>query len=139
MTFTLRDAAEFLRTRKAPAGFRALLRRVKRVLTFRAERENRAPRFLRIVAAYKDPNRSVADIAAEFECSRSTVLRYARLAGLPKRPRGFDDQIRSTVIAMYRDKTPIADIAAKCGVSQAYVSKLATEVDINRKADKRRK
>ncbi|WP_334451726.1 helix-turn-helix domain-containing protein [Bradyrhizobium elkanii] len=62
---------------------------------------------------------------------------YARLAGLDKRPKG-DAERRRGIIALYQQGRPIAEIAARMGVSQALVSKIASEEGINRRNFRRR-
>lgn len=131
MTYPLQVAADYLRTGKVQQGFLAFVRTVKRIVTFTQERANRLTRFLAIVRAYKGGT-PVKNIEEQYGCSRQTVLRYARLAGLPKRPKHFDQNIRRAVISLYRQGKPIAQIQAQLGVSQAYVSKTATEEGINR-------
>lgn len=138
MKLTLKSAAEFVRTLKAPAGLLSIIRRTREVFTFAQERTNRLARYILIVRAYKR-GKPVLDIEAEYGCTRSTVLRYARLAGLPKRPKSFEPGIRAAVIAMYKDGKPIAEISARLGVSQGFISNAATEEGINRRKFKKRK
>lgn len=132
MKFTLAAAADYLRTSKAPRAFFDFLRQVKRVFTFTHERANRLVRYVKIVRAYQQ-GQPVRDIEDEYGCSRNTVMRYARSAELPKRPKGFDPKIRAATIAMYKQGKPLAEIQARLGVSQAYISKTATEEGINRR------
>jgi len=134
--FTLETAANFVKGKNTPRAFQRLVQRVREIFSFSQERSNRLRRFLKVVGAYKR-GALVNDIVREYGCSRNTVQRYARLAGLPIRPKGFDPDIRRGVIAMYRLKKPIAQIAAHFGVSEAYVSKTATEEGINRRNFKR--
>lgn len=129
---TLKNAAAFVRTSRAPAAFLSILRRVRSVFCFAQERANRLKRYVVIVTAYKR-GKLVRDIENEYGCSRQTVLRYARLAGCEKRAKGFDPEVRRAVISLYKDGKPIAEISARCGVSQAYISKTATEEGINRR------
>ena len=128
---TLKIAAAHLRAPRLPRALLAIVESARRIFTFTQERANRLARFLRIVNAYR-LGKPVQDIVAGYGCSRSTVLRYARLAGLEKRPKGFDPDLRNAVIALYRQGAPIAQIQAQLGVSQAYISKTATEEGINR-------
>lgn len=132
MTWTLKHAADYVRTSRAPKPLAQLIAAVWRVFTFTQERTNRLARFVKIVAAYK-LGKPVKDIEAQYGCSRQTVLRYARLAGCPKRPKHFDPAVRKAVIAMYQQDKPLAEIQARLGVSQAYISKTATEEGINRR------
>lgn len=129
---TLKDAASFLRTGRTVPGLRTFMALIRRIFTFTQERANRLTRFLVIVKAYKR-GMPVRDIEEQYGCSKQTVLRYARLAGLPRRDRGFDPTVRRAVIAAYKLGKPIAEIQARFGVSQAYISKTATEEGINRR------
>jgi transposase-like protein len=138
MTVTLKVAAEAARGSRMPRFLVSIIESVRRVFTFTHERANRLARYFKIVGAYK-LGKPVRDIEAQYGCSRGTVLRYARLAGCDKRPRGFDPAVRSAVIALYQQGVPIAQIEAQLGVSQGYVSKTATEEGINRRKFKARK
>lgn len=129
----LQAAADYIRTGRAIAALASLLRKRKPLISFLSERENRPPRYIAVVNAYKAGDR-IDDIASRFGCSRGTVHRYARMAGL-YRPN--ESSVRDGIIAMYQLGKPIATIAAHFGVSQALVSKYATEAGINR--NKRRK
>lgn len=134
---TLQHAAHFVRTSRAPSGLLSILRRFRNIFTFAQERANRLARFVRVVRAYR-LGKPVRDIESEYGCSRGTVLRYARMAGLPTRPKHFDPAIRKAVIALYQQDKPIAEIQTRLGVSQAYISKTATEEGINRRNFKKR-
>jgi transposase-like protein len=128
---TLSTTATYIKTRRAPRGFRELLAKISKTLDFPDERANRLKRFIEIIAAYQD-GQPVAEIERDHGCTRSTILRYARIMGLPKRPKHFDIDRRQRVIRLYKHKVPVAEIARRCGCSQAYVSKTATEEGINR-------
>ena len=128
----LEHVGTYVRTGRAPQAILAVLRKVRQIFTFVQERENRVKRYVKVVKAYRD-GMPVADIEREYGCCRQTVLRYARLAGLPKRPKCFEPDIRKAVIALYKEGRPIAEIQARLGVSQAYISKTATEEGINRR------
>ena len=131
MNITLKIAGVFATAPKLPRVIANILAAVRRVFTFTQERTNRIARFFRVVNAYR-LGKPVRDIESEYGCSRGTILRYARLAGLPKRPKGFDPKVRSATIALYQQGAPIAQISAQLGVSQAYVSKTASEEGIKR-------
>jgi DNA invertase Pin-like site-specific DNA recombinase len=138
MKLTLADAARYLRTSRASQPFLALFGQVKRVITFTHERANRLVRYVAIVRAYKN-NVPVQTIVDEYGCSKSTVLRYARVAELPKRPKATTAaSVRAEVIRLYKADVPIAEIARQCNVSQAYISKTATEEGINRRNFRKR-
>ena len=64
-------------------------------------------------------------IIEEFSVSRIQILRYARVAGLPKRPKGFDPKVRSRALELYELGVPLKIIRHKLGVSEAYISKAA--------------
>lgn len=131
MMFTLKTAADYIRTSRAPIRFFAFVKQIKRIFTFTQERANRLVRYVELVRDYKQ-GKPVRDIETKYGCSRNTVLRYARLADLPKRPRHFDPKVRSAVIALYKEGRPIAEISARLGVSKAYISNAASEEGINR-------
>lgn len=131
MKFTLQDAARYWLNSRPSRAFQAFVAQIKRIFTFTEERANRLQRFPKVVDDYRN-GLPVADIEAKYGCSRGTVLRYARLAGLDKRPKG-DAERRRGIIALYETGAPIARIAAEMGVSQALVSKIATEEGINRR------
>jgi len=133
----LRHVGNYVRTGQAPRALLAVLRKVKSIFTFTQERANRLKRFIRVVHAYKAgvPIKKIED---DYGCCKGTILRYARLSGLSKRPKGFEPDVRRAVIALYKDKVPIATIQARLGVSQAYISKTATEEGINRRNFKAR-
>jgi DNA invertase Pin-like site-specific DNA recombinase len=134
----LSDAVNYVRTSRASRALSSMLDSVRSIITFTHERANRIARFVRIVRDYRN-NVPVQTIVDEYGCSKSTVLRYARLSGQPPRPRGFERTVRTEVIRLYRANVPVAEIARQCGVSPAYVSKTATEEGISRKKNRRRK
>lgn len=133
MRFTLADAANYLQTKKLPAHLRAVVRDFEEIFDFGEERDNRLRRYIAIARAYA-AGTSIAAIAAEYDCSKRTILHYARMADLPKRPRHLPEQIREAVLRDYRNKLPIAKIAALHHVSPAYVSKTAHDEGIGRYA-----
>lgn len=136
MKFTLEDAAKYWMTSRPTKAFLAFVAQVRRIFTFTEERANRLQRFPKVVDDYRS-GLPVSDIEAKYGCSKHTVLRYARLAGLEKRPKGDADRRRG-IVALYQQGRPIAQIAAQMGVSQALVSKIATEEGINRRNFRRR-
>lgn len=145
MKLTLRDAAEYVRTRRASSIFLRILVGLGRIFDFGQERGNRLKRFIAITKAYAK-GEAVQDIADEYDCDRSTVMRYARLVGLPKRPKHFSADIRAEVIADYKRKDKsgeplfqIKQIAEMNSVSPAYVSKIAREEGISRYAPRPKK
>jgi len=126
----LQDAARYV-TGKRTEPLPALVASIKRILKFPQERANRLARYVIITRAYQK-GESVEQISARFGCSRGTVLRYARMAGLPTRPKHFPADVRRAVIRDYKAKMPVADIARLHEVSPAYVSKIAREQGISR-------
>lgn len=127
----LQTVADYVRTSRGPKLLLIILKNIKSVFTFTQERANRVKRFIRIVEAYK-AGVPVKKIEETYGCSKFTVLRYARLAGLAKREKGFAPDVKRATISLYKDGLPIAEISARLGVSQAYVSKTATEAGISR-------
>lgn len=136
----LKDAARYLHNRASKSVI-SIFEGFRSVFTFSTERINRLRRFIVIVRAYKAGD-DVNQIADRFGCSRSTVLRYARLAGLPKRPKST--LVTGTKEAVLRDYQirggdgrplyPITTIAEMNNVSPAYVSTVAREAGISRYA-----
>lgn len=132
MYFTLKTAADYLQTAKAPRAFFAVTATVKRVFTFAQERANRPVRFLRVVRAYRN-GKLVKDIETEYGCSRNTILRYARMAGLPKRPKTDDPERRAKIIKLSKQGgMSQKSIAAACGCSAALVSIVEHEAGLKR-------
>lgn len=124
----LHHVADYVRTGSAIRALKALLRRPKPLISFVRERENRPPRYVAVVKAYKE-DLPIDDIVKKFGCSKGTVHRYARMAGL-YRPK--ESTVRDGILAMYQLKKPIAEIAAHFGISPALVSKYANEAGIGR-------
>jgi hypothetical protein len=133
----LKDAAKYVagkRTEPLPA----LVASIKRILKFPQERANRLARYVVVTRAYQK-GEDVNRIASRFGCTRGTVLRYARMAELPKRPKHFAIDVRRAVIRDYKADMPVADIARLHEVSPAYVSKVAREERISRYAPRPKK
>ncbi len=135
---TLKHAAEYVQSGKRPNGLMRFLGLIKRIYIFTQERSNRLVRFVVITRAYAK-GAPVQDIVTQYGCTRGTVLRYARLAGLPKRPKHFPAEIRAAVIRDYKAKVPVAEIAKLHKVSQAYVSRSAKEEGISRYSSRKGK
>jgi uncharacterized protein YerC len=131
MRFTLEDAAKYWTSSRPSKAFLAFVAQVRKIFTFTEERANRLQRFPKIADDYRD-GVPVATIEAKYGCSKQTVLRYARMAGLEKRPKGDADR-RRRIIALYQQGKPIAEISVQMAVSQALISKIATEEGINRR------
>lgn len=134
----LSDAASYLKTGLAPKGFTALIKAVKRIFNFAQERSNRLARYLAVTREYKK-GVPVDNIVSKYECSKGTVIRYARLAGLPKRPKHFPEEIKKAVMEDYRAGMPVAKIAELHGVSAAYVSRTARQEGVSRYAPRPKK
>lgn len=131
----LQAVADYVRTGRPFKILTDLLKRRKKIISFIVERENRPPRYVAVTKAYQE-GQPIKDIEHRFGCSKTTVHRYARMAGL-YRPK--ESSVRDGIIAMYQMGKPISQIAVHFGVSQALVSKYATEAGINRKSDRRRR
>lgn len=132
MKLTLKDAAEYVRTTKAPKAFFSFLLLLKRVFTFTQERSNRLSRYVAITRAYRN-GQSVRDIKAKYGCSSNTINHYARMAGLDKRAKHLPDEIRKAVLADYRHSgMQVVEIAKLHNVSPSYVSRMAREAGIGR-------
>lgn len=127
----LKDASEYFKTNKASKTFINILLSIKRIFNFTQERSNRVARYIKIVKAYAK-GEPVNKIAEKYGCDRSTILRYARLAQLPKRPKHLSEEIKKAVIKDYANGFPIKQIAELNGVSQAYVSTIARKNGLKR-------
>lgn len=125
----LQEAANYIKDPKAPLP--KLVASIQRILDFPRERANRLARYIVVTRAY-GAGEPVSRIVSRFGCTRGTVLRYARMAGLPTRPKHFPADVRRAVIRDYKKRMPVATIARLHDVSMAYVSKLAREVGISR-------
>lgn len=100
-----------------------------------AERSRRIERVSRIVLDYL-AQRPLADICREYDVHRSMVQRYVREAHVRderrQKQRAATAARHSAILAAYSEGRPIAEIAQALAVSQALVSKLATEAGISR-------
>jgi hypothetical protein len=130
MTLHLSEAAEYIRLGQIPKALRDLFRRLVRIFTFAAERENRIVRYKKIIEEYKG-EASVESIAMKYGCSKSTVLRYARLAGLDKRVRSDDPERWAKIIA-FKAKLPQSEIAKRVKCSVSLVSMVEHKAGLNR-------
>jgi len=129
---TLKVAAEYVQTSKASRAFLAVIMSVKRIFDFAQERANRPVRFLRVVRAYRN-GKPVRDIVQEYGCSNNTVLRYARMAGLPKRPKTDDPERRAKIIKLSKQGgMSQVQIAKECNCSVALVSIVEHEAGLKR-------
>lgn len=130
----LQSVADYIRTGQATQALLSLIKRHRPIISFDEERSNRPPRYIVVVKDYK-AGMKIDDIADKHGCSKGTIHRYARMAGL-SRPN--ESNVRDSILAMYQLGKPIAEIAAKLGVSQALVSKYASEAKINRRQFRKR-
>lgn len=128
---TIQSAADFFRTARASRAFIVLLHSIQRLFSFTRERTNRLRRCLEIIRLYA-AGVPIRDIINRWGCSSNTVLRYARAAGLPKREKGYPEKIRLAALALYKEGKSLDEIQAALGISQGYISRLATENNINR-------
>lgn len=129
----LQAVADYFRTGKTSRALLLVLKGVTRVFSFAAERANRLARFLRVVRAYR-AGKPVNDIVSEYGCSRTTVLRYARMSGCPKRPKSEDPERRAKIIMLSRTKPRPSQkrIASLCNCSVALVSIVESEAGLPR-------
>lgn len=117
---------------RAPRNvIRGLFKLVRRVFDFAEERSNRVVRFLLIIKAYK-AGEKIDAIAHRYKCSKSTIHRNIRIAGIERRGQRKKN-VNDAVLEDYKSGIPIAEIAKKHGVSQAFVSREATRAGINRR------
>lgn len=94
-----------------------------------ARRHQRTPR---IAQRYAD-GVPVDDICNEFECARNTVLRIARMFGIPKRPKATDPERKARIIEAYKRGDAIKNIAARERVHASWVSHCARDAGILRR------
>jgi hypothetical protein len=85
-----------------------------------------------IIRRYALGKQTVQEIADFYECTKATVMRLARQAGLPKRPKCFPIKIKKATLTMLKQGKPLAEIKALLGVSHAYASKLGKENGLQR-------
>jgi uncharacterized protein YerC len=131
VAWNLQAVADYVRTGlKGRGGMLAFMSQVRDVYTFTHERANRLVRFVRIVHDYRSGT-PVRDIEAKYGCSKHTVLRYARQAGLSPRPRR-DADLHSAIVTLAKQGKSQAQIAKACGCSTALVSKVESANGIAR-------
>lgn len=132
MRFTIADVGKFFQGAKSPLS--SILQKIKSIFNFEAERKNRLRRAELIMQAYAS-GRPLKEIEEKYECSRGTILRYARAAGLEKRgqsARRLPAATRATALLLLKEKKPLAEISARLGVSEAWLSLLAKEHNLSR-------
>ena len=100
-------------------------------LSIQVERSLRTTRSMMIIDRYANGD-PVQEIADDFECTRGTVNRLARAAGLPKRPKSFPVSTRQAVIKDLKTERYYSEIAARHKVSEAYISLVAKDEGLNR-------
>jgi len=129
---TLKDAAEYVMTAKATTALLAAIASIKRIYSFTQERSNRAARYVAVLRAYRGGT-PVQQMVVKYGCSRSTIIRYARMAELPKRPKHLPHEIKAAVLVDYANPAlSVIQIAELNHVSPGYVSKVAREAGISR-------
>ena len=127
----LADAAEYIKTTKATKLLLNILYSAKKVFNFQQERTNRLIRYVQITRAYKN-GKPVKEIVDKFCCDKSTVLRYARMAEIPKRSKHFPEEIKKAVLKDCKKGLPQKVIAELHGVSTGYISTLEKNEGIKR-------
>jgi len=136
MIITIKDAAEYLRTGKAIKVFLDLIRGMRKIFTFKQERENRPVRYLEVVKAY-EKGMMVDDILEKYGCSRATICRYAAMAGLPKRHwRPKDEDQHAKILELSKAGLTQDVIAKQCNCSPALVRKVEKTAGIKRTRSK---
>ena len=107
------------------------MRKVNNPLSLTIERAARMTRTIQIIQRYA-LGEPINEITKDYDCGKGTVLRYARAANLPKRPKNFPKEIRETVIAKLKENVPYKIIATALNCSEAYISKVATQENLRR-------
>jgi hypothetical protein len=105
-------------------------------LSLHLDRARRHTRSLMIVRRYVR-GEPIDDICARYAIGRSQVLRIVRDAGAPKRPKHFPEAVLNAVLRDYRAGFPVAEIADRNHVSQAYVSTQARKAELSRYGSRR--
>lgn len=107
-------------------------------LSMGIDRARRQVRMFEALMLYTEGKMTVFEIAEKYECSRTTVLRWARLAGLIKRKEKSAERI-SDILEAYKDpERPIKEIAEQFNVSQSFVSQQASKAGIARRKFKKK-
>lgn len=128
---TLKDAAEYVKTRRATRLLLAVLQTAKRIFTFTEERSNRVNRYVQVIDAYKKGT-SVLEICNKYGCSKRTVYDYIHKAGIT--PRSFTpSEVKMAIVRDYKNGIPVTKIAELNNVSLRYVQKVAKEARLSRK------
>lgn len=95
-----------------------------RHLSMQVDHMRRFERVTKLLNKYES-GQNVEEIAASFDMSRTTVLRYARQFGLPKRSKQLiSDDTRAIIIRKLKAGVPQKDICWQFGVSAGFVSQL---------------
>lgn len=137
-SFTIKETLQSWRQLKFSKNLKAVLDAVVRIFSFEKERQNRLKRAILVTEDYR-AGVLVADIEKKYGCSRNTVLRYAREAGLEKRSRlRAPEGTKAAALAMYEQGKPIAEIAVRLGISQSAVSQYAQQAGVLRRTFKKR-
>lgn len=106
-------------------------------LSMQTDLARRFERSMEIVRMYRD-GVPIIEICEVFECSRGTVLRMARAAGLPRRPKNkFPEKTKTDAIEMLKQGMLQEDIAKELGTSVAWVSILGRKMGLNRYPNRR--
>lgn len=132
MTFNFSDIGAYLSTGRAAQALIAILRAGTRVFDFGVERANRLRRFMLVIRDYARGDK-VQDIADRYECSRGTVMRHARIAGLAKRDKSPVPGRKAGILADYVAGEPVQKIADKYDVAPSRVSQIAKEAGVLRR------
>ena len=104
-------------------------------LSMEVDRARRQTRMLDALSQYTEEKKTVSEIAAYFDCSRTTIQRWVRLAGVKKRNEIAAARI-SDILKDYQQTNPvlpIKTIALKYNVSQSFVSQQASKAGIARR------
>lgn len=128
---TLKDAAAYVRNKKADNFFMAALKSVLRIFNFYEERNNRLSRFVSVINAYKN-GMPIADIEKKFGCTKRTIYDYVERAGVPRR--SFKpEEIKQAIIRDYKANIPTQKIADLHNVSLRFVMKTTADAGLRRK------
>lgn len=106
-------------------------------LSLQLERSRRQMRSLEILMAWA-AGKSLKEIQDTYDCSKTTIFRLTRAAGMPKRSHAFPTAKRDRAIALYKAGQPLSSIADSLGCSEAYVSMAAKAAGVKSRYGRRK-
>lgn len=103
-----------------------------RDLSIGVDHARRHERMMEIAGKYRRGD-TVQEIADDYGITKATVLRIARMNNLPKRSKKvFSPELRAAALEAHKRGEPLKSIAAKFGVSEAWISMEAKKFGLQR-------